>query len=161
MYMYIGSIHYASQQPFSPKEKWNCSGGPCESGSDSLHHVHHREAMASSSSQSFGPEATPASKSVRYPSEILNSIVEMREGQIASLRSLETGGCESAELKTIGILGKDAGIGVRTSSLFESEPHLNDAAVNAVPIRPKTVYVVLRLYATAAQDEIEWRIPRA
>lgn len=46
------------------------------------------------------------------------------------------------ELKTIGVLGKDAGFGAGASSLTECEPHLNDATVDVAPIRPKKVYVV-------------------
>lgn len=154
--MYIGSIRYASQQPLSTKEAKICSGGACElwAGGDSLHHDHHREAEMASSSSLLGPEATPAGNSGRDPREILNSIVEMREAQIsfasamghapliASLGSLEACGCESGELKTIGILGKHAGIGARVSFLIGGEHHLNDATTNAVPIRPKKVHVV-------------------
>lgn len=77
--------------------------------------------------------------------------VDMREAQIplahvmgdeplfASLRSLEAGRRDSAELKKLGILGNDPGIGVRSSTRIESELHLNDATMNIIPIRPKKV----------------------
>lgn len=76
---------------------------------------------------------------------MLTSVVETREAQIslaqamrdepliASLRSIAAQDCDTAELMTIGPLGKDAGIGVRTISLMESEPHLNDATMHIAP----------------------------
>lgn len=137
-----------------------------------MHHDHHRKEEMASSSSLFEPEATPAGNSGRYPSDILNSVVERGEAQISparamgdetlitSLRIIEAGGCDSAELKTVGILGKATGTGVRARSLIESEHHLNDATINAVPIRPKKVYAdadsTLKLRKTKTRAGYQW-----
>lgn len=77
---------------------------------------------------------------------------DLREGQIslaramgdepliASQRSLETGGRESAELNKNGILGQDAGTGSRARNLIESEPRSSDATMNVMPTKPKKVF---------------------
>lgn len=64
------------------------------------------------------------------------------ESLVTSLGSLETGGCESSELKTIGVLGKEAGTRAKASLHIETEHHLNDAKITAVPVRPAKLYVV-------------------
>lgn len=64
------------------------------------------------------------------------------ESLVTSLRSLEAGRCESSELKTIGILGRETGIGIRASALIKTEHHLNDSTITSVPIRSMKVYLL-------------------
>lgn len=125
----------------------------------------------SSSSQRLGRQVAPAGSTCQYHGEILASIVEIGEAQIASaramggdsllasLRSREAGGHEHAELNTIRILGRGKGTGATASALLERAPHFNDhfndATVSVLPFKPAKVYIASDSTAEVAQDEDE------
>lgn len=61
---------------------------------------------------------------------------------LVSLRRLEAGGRENAELKAVGALGKYKGVGATARALIDKESHMSDATVDVLPIKMFKVYAV-------------------
>lgn len=105
------------------------------------------------SSRHNGGAATPAGGTA-YHGTILASIVELREAQLslarpvgdeplaAALRSLEAGGPNGAELRTIGLLGNHTGHRAKTLAFIDQYIRINDDTIKLLPFQAHTTYVV-------------------
>lgn len=64
------------------------------------------------------------------------------KASLASLRCIDAGGPNSAELKSIAILGKHSGVGAMASATIAKDDWINGTTVKLLPLQVRTAYVV-------------------